>query len=84
MLETGTDQIRSGELHPVHADSHEIIARIFDSGSNIGKFVHPFKQVAAKKEAVVIQVFRQDETVVFHGFTSKKRWLYAAGKRSSC
>lgn len=54
------------ELDPVHADGDEVAAGIFHGGGDIGKFVHPFEQVPAKKKTIVVQVFWQDQSVIFH------------------
>ena len=54
------------ELDPVHGDGDKIAARIFHGGGDESIFVDPFEQMAAEEKTVVIQVFGQDQLVIFH------------------
>ena len=55
------------EFDLVHPDGDEFVPWVVEAGGDPGDFVDPLEQVAAEEEAVVVEMFWQDELVVFHG-----------------
>lgn len=54
------------KLHPLHADGDKFAAGIIETGSNPGILVYSLEHVAAGQIAVMVEVFRKYQFVVFH------------------
>jgi hypothetical protein len=54
------------EFHAIQRDRYKAIAGVINACRNIGKFVNPLEQVAAKQRALIVHVFRVYEFAVIH------------------
>ena len=54
------------EFYLIHADGHKLSPRILKAGGNPGVLIHPLQEIAPEEKAVMIQMPRQNELMIFH------------------
>lgn len=64
--EDGTALDLVPELDAVHGSGDEFALGIIDSGGHPGAFVNPGQHLTTEKRAVMIEMFRSYEVIVFH------------------